>query len=367
MTTVADVADFLEEVAPLRLAAEWDNVGLLLGERASQVRRVLTCLTVTPESAAEAIALGAQLLVSHHPVLFQAVRRLTDATPEGRTLYVLARAGVAIYSAHTAFDNACEGINELLARGIGLTDLAPLKAAASRSECKVVAFVPEQDLQAVMTSVFAAGAGRIGHYRECSFRLAGTGTFFGSEAANPAVGQKGRREEVAEYRLEVVCPEFDVAAVVAAARRAHSYEEPAIDVYPLRPSLSSAGEGRVGRLPSATPLGDFARAIRSGLNSGPVQVVGDPARAVRRVAIACGAGGSFVSDAARAGAEVLLTGEARFHDLLEAKSRGLALVLPGHYATERLSAEEIARRIAAKFPEVEARASARETDPSGWV
>jgi dinuclear metal center YbgI/SA1388 family protein len=367
MTTVADVADFLERLAPPGLAADWDNVGLLLGERGAPVRRVLTCLTVTPESAAEAVETGAQLVVSHHPVLFKAARRLTGDTPEGRTLLALARAGVAVYSPHTAFDNAEGGINETLARRVGLAELAPLKRGAGGGGCKVVVFVPEQDLQAVMAALFDAGAGRIGQYRECSFRLAGTGTFFGSESTHPAVGQKGRREEVAEYRLEAVCPESAAGAVVAAARRAHSYEEPAIDVYPLRPLPSTLGEGRVGLLPEDTALAAFARAVRAALGSGPVQVVGDPDRAVRRVAVACGAGASFLGDAARAGADVLLTGEARFHDYLEARARGLALVLPGHYATERLGAEELARRIAAEFPGVETAVSTREADPAGWV
>jgi dinuclear metal center YbgI/SA1388 family protein len=367
MTTVADVTAFLDRFAPPDSAADWDNVGLLLGERGSSVLRVLTCLTVTPESAAEAIETSAQLIVSHHPVLFKAVRRLTDATPEGRTLLALARAGVALYSPHTAFDNCGDGINETLARRVGLADLAPLKRGGGAAECKVVVFVPEQDLHSVMDSLFGAGAGRIGNYRECSFRVTGTGTFFGSDAANPAVGQKGRREEVAEHRLEVICPESFVAAVVAAARRAHSYEEPAIDVYPLRARPASSGEGRVGVLSGSTRLAEFAAGVRRELVSGPVQVVGDPDRAVRRVAVVCGAGGSFVGEAVRAGADVLLTGEARFHDYLEAQARGLALVLPGHYATERLGAGELARRIGAEFPGLDAVVSTRESDPVGWA
>jgi dinuclear metal center YbgI/SA1388 family protein len=367
MTTVGDVAGFLERIAPLELAAEWDNVGLLLGERKAAVQRVLTCLTVTEESAAEAIETSAQLLVSHHPILFKAVRRLTDDSAEGRMLLALARAGVAIYSPHTAFDNSRDGINRTIAKRLGLGEIAPLKRGSGPAEGKVVVFVPEQDLQRVMSAMFAAGAGRIGEYRECSFRLAGTGTFFGSELSNPTIGQKGRREEVPEHRLEVVCPESAVAAVLAAARRAHSYEEPAMDVYPLRPLPTPLGEGCVGTLGRAIPLGVFAAQVRAELASGPVQVIGEVARPVQRVAVVCGAGGSFLGEAYRAGVDVLLTGEARFHDYLEARSQGLALVLPGHYATERLGAEILARSIAAEFPAVEAVASARETDPVASV
>src|SRR5262249_5746942 len=163
---------------------------------------------------------------------------------EGRMLLTLLRAGVAVYSPHTAFDNTAGGINEALAGRLGLQELVPLRRQEAARECKVVIFVPDADLARVSDALFAAGAGNIGKYSQCSFRLAGTGTFFGSEAANPTVGQKGRREDVSEWRLEAVCPESAVGAVLAAIRRSHSYEEPAYDVYPLRPKPSALGEGR---------------------------------------------------------------------------------------------------------------------------
>jgi dinuclear metal center YbgI/SA1388 family protein len=367
MLTVAAVVDCLERFAPPALAAEWDNVGLLLGERGGPADRVMTCLTVTPESAAEAVADGVQLIVTHHPILFRSVKRLTDATAEGRTLLALARAGVAVYSPHTAFDNARGGINDALAARLGLADVGPLRRRDGPRRCKVVVFTPDKDLARVSDALFAAGAGRIGAYSECSFRLAGTGTFFGSDEANPTVGQKGRREEVAEWRLEVVCPERDAVAVVAAMRRAHSYEEPAYDVYPLKPPPSPLGDGRVGMLSAARPLREFALAVKAALGAGPVQVVGDAERPVRRVAVVCGAGGELLADAARAGADVLVTGELRFHDFLTARARGLALVLPGHYATERFGVEELAQRLQREWPDARVWASRRESDPSAWV
>jgi putative NIF3 family GTP cyclohydrolase 1 type 2 len=215
--------------------------------------------------------------------------------------------------------------------------------------------------------MFAAGAGRIGAYSECSFRLAGTGTFFGGEESNPTVGTKGRREEVAEARLEVVCEERDVDAVTAALRRAHSYEEPAYDVYPLRPSLSPSGEGRLGQLTPPRPLADFAQSVKAAVDGGPVQLIGDLDRPVKRVAVACGAGAELLADAARAGADAFVTGEARFHDLLAARAQGLALVLPGHYATERFGMEALAEWIEDELPGAHVWASRRESDPSAWV
>src|SRR6185437_15208611 len=141
MYTVAIILDYLEPFAPLELAANWDNVGLLLGERSAPVERIMTCLTVTPESAAEAIEARANLIVTHHPILFRGVKRLTDATPDGRMLLDLVRAGVAVYSPHTAFDNTRGGINDLLARRLGLTDVAPLRRGEGPRQCKLVVFV----------------------------------------------------------------------------------------------------------------------------------------------------------------------------------------------------------------------------------
>jgi dinuclear metal center YbgI/SA1388 family protein len=367
MTTVADIISLLERFAPPFLAAEWDNVGLLLGERDTVVERIMTCLTVTPESAAEAIEAKAQLIATHHPILFRGVKRLTDATAEGRIVLALARAGVAVYSPHTAFDNTRGGINEALAARLDLRDVVPLRRRDEARQCKLVVFVPDKDLARVSDALFSAGAGHIGQYSECSFRLAGTGTFFGSDATNPTIGQKGRREEVAEWRLEVICPERQVDTVVAAMRRAHSYEEPAFDVYPLRPQPSPLGDGRLGTLPQPVPLRELAQRLRSSHSCGPVQIVGEPDRPVQRVAIVCGAGGELLDDAVRAKADVLLTGEMRFHDYLAARAQGVALLLPGHYATERFGVEELARRLQTEWPDLRVWASERESDPVVWI
>jgi len=367
MPTVAAVVGFLEEFAPPRLAAEWDNVGLLLGDRQARVKRIMTCLTVTPESAAEAVEAKAQLIVTHHPILFRPVKRLTTGNPEGRMLLSLIRAGVAVYSPHTAFDNTRGGINDAIVRRLGRVGVGPLRRGEGPRQCKVIVFVPDKDLASVSDAMFAAGAGHVGEYKECSFRLAGSGTFFGSDASQPTVGQKGRREDVSEWRLEVVCPESSVETVVAAMRKVHSYEEPAYDVYPLRPAASKLGEGRLGRLPQPAPLGEFARAVKAALAAALVQTVGDPLASVQRVAIVCGAGGEFLHDAVRVRADVLLTGEMRFHDYLAAQAQELALVLPGHYATERFGVEELATRLQEQWKDVEVWPSRRERDPATWV
>jgi dinuclear metal center YbgI/SA1388 family protein len=366
MTTVAAVVEFLERFAPPHLAADWDNVGLLLGDRQAECRGILTCLTVTPEVVDEAAAAGAGLIVTHHPVLFRAVKRLTTGNPEGRMLLALIQAGVAVYSPHSAFDNTHGGINDALAERLVLKDVGPLRRKDGPRRCKLVVFVPESDLARVSDAAFAAGAGHIGQYSQCSFRSSGTGTFFGSESTKPAVGKKGRREEVSEFRLEIICPEEGVERVIAAVRKAHSYEEPAYDVYPRR-AEEGPGEGRIGRLKKAVPLGDFARTVKAAVKAAAVQVVGEAAEKVERVALVCGAGGEYLHDAARARADVFVTGEMRFHDYLSARNQGVALCLPGHYATERFGVEELAQRLQEKWPELNVWASREERDPCRWL
>ncbi len=367
MHTVADLVAALEAIAPLSLAAEWDNVGLLLGDAAAPVQRVMTCLTVTPDSVAEAIECGVQLIVSHHPILFRPTKKLTTANPEGRMLLNLVQAGSAVYSAHTAYDDCADGINDLLAQKLGLKNVGPLRAGAAAGQCKIVVFTPDKDLARVSDAMFAAGAGHIGQYRECSFRLAGTGTFFGSEETNPTIGAKGRREEVAEWRLEVVCATTLVETVVAAMRSAHSYEEPAYDVYPLRAERAKFGAGRFGVLPAPLPLAEVARVVKNVLPAPRVEIVGTPQQMIERVALACGAAAEFLGDAAKHKADAFLTGEARFHDVLAAQAQRIALVLPGHYASERCGVENLAARLQKQFSSLEIWASRRERDPLSGV
>ena len=362
MTTVADLAAWMEGFAPRRLAEPWDNVGLLWGDPGSTISKVMTCLTVTPETADEAIEGGAGAIVSHHPILFRAVKSVTAATAEGAMLWRLARAGVAVLSPHTAFDNCEGGINDGLARRLGLVDIGPLRPPVPSGGFKVVVFAPAEALEAIRSAMFDAGAGRIGGYERCSFAGPGVGSFRGGEGTNPAVGRRGRSEEVDELRVEVVCPAAAVDRVVTAARSAHPYEQPAIDVIPVRGEPKGPGVGRIGRL-DAMRLDEFAARTKSALGASTVDFAGDPSGRVERVAIACGAGDDFLNDAIRAGADALLTGEARYHKAIEARSAGIGLVLAGHHATERPGVEDLAGLIRARLPGVESWASRREVDP----
>jgi dinuclear metal center YbgI/SA1388 family protein len=356
------VIETLAAIAPLELAADWDNVGVLIGSRRNTVERVMTCLTVTPVTAQEAIEAHADLIVSHHPVMFRAIKSLSGRDSQSFLLLQLIQAGVGVYSAHTAYDNAPGGINDLLADGIGLSKASPLRAVDAR--CKLVVFVPEESLAAVSDALFKAGAGRIGRYRECSYMSPGTGTFFGDESTSPAVGRRGTRENVAEYRLEVICPKAQLGAALAALQRSHPYEEPAYDVYPLLKSAGdSGGEGRCGELVPTQSLGQIADRLKTLVGAKPINMVGAADKLVERAAIVCGSGGDFTKDAIQRGAQVLITGEIRFHDALLAEAHQLAVIALGHYPSERFAMDKFADRLSAQLPKVSVWASKTEQDP----
>ncbi|MGH3665428.1 MAG: Nif3-like dinuclear metal center hexameric protein [Egibacteraceae bacterium] len=317
-------------------AEGWDATGLQVGDPTDPVDQVLVCLDVTPATLGEAVERGAGLVVAHHPLLFRPLARLTPATAPGRLALAAARGRVGILTAHTNLDVAVAGTSDPGVQVLGLTEVAPLVPAAAREGgCKLVTFVPAEVTAEVLAALAGAGAGRIGEYDECSFRVHGTGTFRPSATADPMVGDRGRRNEVGEDRLEMVVPSGRLAGVVAALRESHPYEEVAYDVLPLlHPPQAGKGLGRVGTLPAPLALRDAADRLVAGLPSPHLRVAGDLDRPVRRVAVCGGAGDSLIGAALRAGADLYVTGDLRHHVTLDALTAGLALIDAGHHATE---------------------------------
>ncbi len=359
----------LDDIAPLRLAESWDNVGLLLGDPAAEVRSCMTCLTVTPEVAQEAVSQGADVIVSHHPILFRGAKSIRADVPGTDIVWNLARAGIAVVSHHTGWDSAKGGANDCIARALELKDVEPIRPVSGPECVKFVVFVPEENLEAVRQAAFEAGAGHIGLYDECSFSHPGVGTFRGSEGTNPAIGQPGRREEAAERRLEIICRKGLRFRVMAAIRAAHMYEEPAVDVYPLLEVAlqSDAGVGRIGTASAGVSLRMLARLAQNGLASKAVQVAlaagVSPDDQADRVAIACGAGDELLDDAVSAGAKVLVSGELRYHSICRAAQAGLSTILVGHHASERMSMETMSKVISAVAGELRVWAARSEREP----
>jgi len=358
MTTVSDILEAVDRLAPFRLAEEWDNVGLLLGDAAWPVRRVLVSLDVTEAVCEEAERIKADCLLAHHPFLLKDVSRVTAETRAGRLALRLAAGRRAVIAAHTNLDAAQGGLSDLLAERAGLTDLEPLRAEPRERTYKVVVFVPAGDLESVRRAAFEAGAGRIGAYSQCSFAAEGEGTFFAEEDASPALGTKGERSAVPEHRLEVLAVESRVGAVVTAIGRAHSYETPAIDVYPLKdlpgeagPVVESishyrAGLGRVGRLKKSKTAGQLADDIKRALGLSGVQIAGDDTARIERVAVCTGSGSGLVEAVRAARPDAYLVGELKYHEAQALAAEGIAVILGGHYETERVPLEDWTPRLA---------------------
>lgn len=368
MPTLQTICQTLESLAPLSLAESWDNVGLLLGDQQQPVARMMTCLTITLDVVSEAIEKQAELIVSHHPVLFKSVQKLTSSTDDGKLLLPLLRDGIAVYSAHTAYDNAPRGINQQLAERLGLSNIRPLIPTTMGKQFKMAVFVPESEVNQVAEAMHRAGAGIIGNYSHCSFRTTGTGTFRGNEQSNPTIGQAGELESVIEVKLEVVCPARLLSAVLTAMKAAHSYEEPAFDVYPLHDVADcKQGSGRLGELPSPLSASALCSLVADKLGTG-ITLTGHRHRAsIQKVAIACGAGGSLLQQTIAVGAEAFLTGEIRFHDELAAQAAGVTVLAAGHYATERPGIEELARQLAQHLPDCTIWASSAEQNPACFI
>lgn len=323
----------VEQFAPLEYAYDWDNSGMTLALH-DEIKRILVCLDVTEQVIAEAVEQRCDTIVSHHPLVFRAVKKFDRSDPVGGVLIAAIQHGINLYAAHTSFDCAPGGINDALAQQLGLENIALLQAEKDEHFCKVVAFAPPAFREQVESAMFEAGAGSIGkYYDKTSFIVEGNGFFRPLEGAKPAIGAIGKREKVAEARIECICPMRIAQKVLAAAQAAHPYEQPVIDVYPLALPKRQIGIGSVGDLPVAMQAGELAQLVRERLNAPSIKLA-DAKRPIQRVACVGGAGGEFYEAANRAGAQALITGEAKYNHFIEAKARGISLIEAGHFDTE---------------------------------
>lgn len=340
---VMDVEHIIEQWAPRWTAWERDNVGLQIGDRTRRVRRILVCLDVTPGVIAEAVRKKADMIVSHHPLLFRPPTSLTSSDATGSMILALAKHGIAAYAAHTNLDAAPGGVNFVLAGVLGLTNvrfLAPLKDLYA----KLAVFVPSSHVAHVMRAMSGAGAGEIGDYSQCSFQIAGQGTFRGSQSTHPHIGRAGVLEEVEEIRLEMILPKVRADVVIDAMKAAHPYEEAAYDLYPLINESPQYGMGSIGTLASLQSLGSFLKKVKKALGSDQIRYTGNLRKTVRTVAVCGGSGSELLDVAVRSGADVFVTADVRYHAFHDSDGR-IALVDAGHWETEQVVLPAIAARL----------------------
>lgn len=340
MPRVGDIAGWLAERYPPALAEEWDRVGLSVGDPDAQVTRVLFAVDVTDAVVAEAVAFGAELIVSHHPLLLRGVHAVRTDQPKGRVVTALIHAGIAVCSAHTNADSALDGVSDALADTLGLLDRQPLVPQPEPPLDKVVTFVPPDRTDAVVDALATAGAGAIGAYEACAFRSEGVGQFRPLPGAQPYLGTVGALETTPEIRIEMVLPRGRRDEVVAALLRAHPYETPAYDVLELASASSAQGLGRVGRLPVTLSADEVAGRLADALPATAAGVLlgGDPRRRVESVAVLGGAGDSLLDAARAAGVDCYVTSDLRHHPAQDflAHQGSPVLVDTSHWASEWL-------------------------------
>ncbi|HHV79142.1 MAG TPA: Nif3-like dinuclear metal center hexameric protein [Firmicutes bacterium] len=344
MTTVREVAERIEKWAPKTWAAEWDNVGLQLGDSLAEVKRILVCLDLTPETAKEAIDNSCDLVCCHHPLFFKHFKALTFESSFNDLVRELIKHDIAVYSAHTNLDIAPGGVEDTLAETLELSSIKVLNETYSERLYKIVVFVPEGYEDAVRNAMSEAGAGWIGNYSHCTFQVAGTGTFKPLEGTHPFIGSQGNIEKVKEFRLETVVNEMILDKVVSAMLEVHPYEEVAYDVYPLRIRGKRLGFGRVGTLKKEISFEELVDYVKERLECPIPKIVQTKTSArMTRIATACGSGSSEIDKAIAAGAQALITGDVKYHDALRARTEGLGIIDVGHYYTERIIIPKLAK------------------------
>ncbi len=364
---LADVIGVLNQLCPPQLAEKWDNVGLQVGDPAAKIEKVLVCLDAEEVAVEEARRLGVQLIISHHPVIFKPLTRLSPVDMAGKVLFQAIKQDIAIVSAHTNLDRATDGLNDWLAERLGVSDTVPLEQPESGVFYKLVVYVPVGHEIEVRDAVFAAGAGRVGAYDKCSFNSRGTGTFCGNEGTQPFIGTVGELEATEEIRFETIVPGAIVNKVINRMLQAHPYEEVAYDLIPLANTTNDTGLGRVGMVTEKVSLQQFAELVKEKLQLSAVKLVGDLKQQISRVAVCGGSGMSLYSAAVRHGADCLVTGDIKYHEAQRARAEGITLIDAGHFATEQIMVAELSHRLRKSFKasqfEIEIIEMAAEQDP----
>lgn len=360
-----DLMQRLESRAPLALQEEYDNSGLVFGNPEREVESCLVCLDVTPEVVEEAAKMSVPLIISHHPVIFKGIRQVVSSDVTGEILIRAIRHDIALYSMHTNLDNISQGVNNILASKLGLSEQKILRPLSGKL-IKLVTFCPTAHAEKVRAAIFDAGAGVIGNYDCCSYNIEGKGTFRANEEARPFVGEAHHIHFEEEVRIETILPGYLEKKVVRAMIAAHPYEEVAYDIYPLLNSQPTAGAGMMGALQHAMAEIDFLHHVKRILGISVLRHSRFTGKPVSRVAV-CGGSGSFlIGDAMGQGADAFITSDIKYHQFQEPAGHML-LVDAGHYETEQFTVELIATHLNDIFPNFAVHISKMSNNPVNYL
>jgi dinuclear metal center YbgI/SA1388 family protein len=362
---VKDVATLLEQFAPLQLQESYDNAGLCIGSPEANVTGILITIDITDAVLDEAIEKKCNLILSHHPLIFSGLKKITGQNMTERCVIKAIQHNIAIYSAHTNADAVYNGVSQMMSIKLGLLHckiLNPLKGMLQ----KLVTYVPSAHADEVRSALFAAGAGNIGDYDNCSFTVEGQGTFRGNEITHPYVGIRGELHTENEVRMETIFPKYFQQNIIRALLEAHPYEEVAYDIYTLENTYEKAGFGMVGELEEAVEERAFLQHVKTVFKSGIVRHTNYRNKPVQRVAV-CGGSGSFLlPDAIRNGADVFISADFKYHQFFDAEGKTIIIDI-GHYESEQFTKELFYDLLMKKFPNFAVHFSGINTNPINYL
>ncbi|MGM9868636.1 MAG: Nif3-like dinuclear metal center hexameric protein [Sodaliphilus sp.] len=355
---VKEITSAIEKFAPLHLQESYDNAGMQVGDGDSVITGVILCTDVSIAIVDEAIACGANLIISHHPLIFHGIKKLIGRSEVERMVTKAIRHGISIYCAHTNLDNAQGGVSFKMAKKLGLKNVEVLDPQVG-TLCKIVVFVPFQQAADVEQAMWDAGAGRLGDYERCSYRLQGEGRFRPCTGATPYVGEQGADHVEPEVRVEVLVSKASSSAVLAAMLKAHPYEEPAFDVIPLDNADRYSGSGVIGDI-APTSSAAFMEQLKATFGVHTIRYSGN-SRTIRRVALCGGSGAFLIQKAIGRGADIYVTGDIKYHEF-QGNEHRIILADIGHYESEQFTKELFADIIAALHPDFEVNFAKAETN-----
>lgn len=365
--TIQNIASHLNSWAPASTAEDYDNTGLLYGNPEAALSRILVSLDATEEVVEEAISKNCQLIISHHPILFKGLKKFNRRSYVSRALEKAIKNDVALFALHTNLDNDAAGVNLFLAEKLGLLpESLRILRPFHEKLIKLSYFVPVENHEEVLKAAHEAGAGRIGKYYDCSFSVQGRGRFTPGEGCDPSIGEIGKPEEVLEYKVDLIVPDFIFSTVLKSLREAHPYEELAYFASPVLNEWTDKGAGMIGRLPAATELHEFISLVKKSLGLKVLKYTQPVKEKVQSIAVCGGAGIFLLPDALSAGADVFLTSDVKYHEFFDAEGR-IVLMDAGHFETEQFTSEGIVKNLSAQFPNIAVLLSETRTNPVNYA
>ncbi len=359
-----EITDYLESIAPLNYQEDYDNSGLIVGDRNDEITAALVALDCTEQIVDEAIAKHCDLIITHHPIVFKGLKKFNGKTYVERVVLKAIKNNIALYAIHTNLDHVQQGVSGEICKRLGIVNgkiLAPKGGLLK----KLVTFCPTASADEIKNALFSAGAGHIGNYSECSFGNEGIGTFKGNEESNPFVGEKGLQHRETEHRIEVIFKVQDERKILVALLENHPYEEVAYDIYPISNTLATVGAGMVGWLPEEMVAAEFLRHVKEKMNAKVIRHTAVLPKKIKKVAV-CGGSGSFLlKDAIAAGADAFITADFKYHEFFDAEDK-LMICDIGHYESEQFTSNLLIDNIQEKFSNFAIRLTEQNTNPINY-